>query len=253
MLQFPVDVRLFAEGNALPAGNFRGVRMDSDERMRPDSQRGFAPIVRGIAQSNAMVSISQLGQEIYQTNVPPGPFVIDDLYPTGVGGDLLVTIPVHGQLPTKPASSNTPCPKIKAKERPKTPRRTIFGMSRPCVWAEWRSPGNNMSNDTTKTPPVPIDQLTTEFPELRVHLAYLRAIHQQIGAGQTQGQTRTQRRADAGAAQALVRSIGGVQIHRNRVEKAHQRGADDLGGEGEYVKRVGYAENAVLSGQRRPT
>jgi len=39
-----------------------------------------------------MVSITQLGQEIYQTNVPPGPFVIDDLYPTGVGGDLLVTI-----------------------------------------------------------------------------------------------------------------------------------------------------------------
>jgi len=49
-------------------------------------------VVRGIAQSNARVSISQLGQEIYQSNVPPGPFVIDDLYPTGISGDLLVTI-----------------------------------------------------------------------------------------------------------------------------------------------------------------
>jgi len=80
------------DGQVFDSVRFRGVRMDSDERMRPDSQRGFAPVVRGIAQSNAMVSITQLGQEIYQTNVPPGPFVIDDLYPTGVGGDLLVTI-----------------------------------------------------------------------------------------------------------------------------------------------------------------
>jgi len=80
------------DGQVFDSVRFRGVRLDSDERMRPDSQRGFAPVVRGIAQSNALVSITQLGQEIYQTNVPPGPFVIDDLYPTGVGGDLLVTI-----------------------------------------------------------------------------------------------------------------------------------------------------------------
>jgi len=80
------------DGQVFDSLRFRGVRLDSDERMRPDSQRGFAPVVRGIAQSNAMVSISQLGQEIYQTNVPPGPFVIDDLYPSGVSGDLLVTI-----------------------------------------------------------------------------------------------------------------------------------------------------------------
>jgi len=80
------------DGQVFDSLRLRGVRMDSDERMRPDSQRGFAPVVRGIAQSNARVSIHQLGQEIYQTNVPPGPFVIDDLYPTGIGGDLLVTI-----------------------------------------------------------------------------------------------------------------------------------------------------------------
>jgi len=80
------------DGQVFDSLRFTGARLDSDERMRPDSQRGFAPVVRGIAQSNARVSISQLGREIYQTNVPPGAFVIDDLYPTGTGGDLLVSI-----------------------------------------------------------------------------------------------------------------------------------------------------------------
>ncbi len=32
---------------------FRGVQIMSDDNMLPESQRGFAPVVRGIAQSNA--------------------------------------------------------------------------------------------------------------------------------------------------------------------------------------------------------
>jgi len=80
------------DGQVFDSLRFSGAKLGSDERMRPDSQRGFAPVVRGIAQTNARISISQLGREIYQTNVPPGAFVIDDLYPTGTSGDLLVTI-----------------------------------------------------------------------------------------------------------------------------------------------------------------
>jgi len=37
------------DGRAFDSVRFRGVRIDSDDRMRPDSQRGFAPVVRGIA------------------------------------------------------------------------------------------------------------------------------------------------------------------------------------------------------------
>jgi len=72
--------------------SFRGIRLESEERMRPDSRNGFAPVVSGIAQSNARVRVSQRGIQIFETSVPPGPFVIDDLYPNGSGGDLLVTI-----------------------------------------------------------------------------------------------------------------------------------------------------------------
>ncbi|RRD91187.1 fimbria/pilus outer membrane usher protein [Conchiformibius steedae] len=70
----------------------RGVMWSSDLRMLPLSQRGFAPTVRGTADSNATVSIRQNGNVIYRTEVAAGPFVIDDLYPSGGLGDLEVEI-----------------------------------------------------------------------------------------------------------------------------------------------------------------
>ncbi|MEN2469170.1 fimbria/pilus outer membrane usher protein [Burkholderia sp. GS2Y] len=71
---------------------FRGAQLATDDRMLPDSQRGYAPIIRGIAETNARVTVRQRGSVIYDTPVSPGPFVIDDLYPTGYGGDLEVTV-----------------------------------------------------------------------------------------------------------------------------------------------------------------
>lgn len=71
---------------------FRGVQIASDDNMLPDSLKGFAPTVRGIAKSNARVTIKQNGYVIYQTYVSPGAFAINDLYPTSSSGDLQVTV-----------------------------------------------------------------------------------------------------------------------------------------------------------------
>lgn len=71
---------------------FRGIQLISDESMLPSSLRGFAPIIRGIAQSNAEVTIKQNNYVIYQSYVAPGAFEINDLYPTGTSGDLTVTV-----------------------------------------------------------------------------------------------------------------------------------------------------------------
>lgn len=60
--------------------------------MLPDSMNGFAPIVRGVAKSNAVVTIRQNGYMIYQSAVPQGPFALTDLNTTSSGGDLDVTI-----------------------------------------------------------------------------------------------------------------------------------------------------------------
>jgi outer membrane usher protein len=48
--------------------------------------------VRGIANSDAKVTIKQNGYTLYQTNVPPGPFEIRDLSQVTAGADLEVTV-----------------------------------------------------------------------------------------------------------------------------------------------------------------
>ncbi|KLN98154.1 fimbria/pilus outer membrane usher protein [Moellerella wisconsensis] len=71
---------------------FRGIQLATDDDMYPESLRGYAPVVHGIARSNAQITIKQNGYTIYQTEVAAGPFEIKDLYPTGSSGDLYVTI-----------------------------------------------------------------------------------------------------------------------------------------------------------------
>lgn len=71
---------------------FKGMKLASDESMLPSSQRGFAPEISGIAQSNARVTIRQNGYVVYQTYVSPGAFTLKDVYSTGNAGDLDVTV-----------------------------------------------------------------------------------------------------------------------------------------------------------------
>lgn len=82
----------FTSSEIFDSLGFRGVQLASDDNMLPDSMRGFAPTVRGVANSNAQVTIKQNGYVIYQTYVPPGAFEITDLYPTSTSGDLQVTV-----------------------------------------------------------------------------------------------------------------------------------------------------------------
>ncbi|MDV7022926.1 fimbria/pilus outer membrane usher protein [Atlantibacter subterranea] len=71
---------------------FRGGQLASDDEMLPDSLKGYAPVVRGIARTNAQVVIRQNGYVIYQSYVAAGAFEITDMYSTGGAGDLNVTI-----------------------------------------------------------------------------------------------------------------------------------------------------------------
>ncbi|UJD92372.1 fimbrial biogenesis outer membrane usher protein (plasmid) [Rahnella aquatilis] len=82
----------YTQSGVFDSVSFRGAQLYSDDSMLPESVRGFAPVVRGIAQSNAQVTVRQGRSIIWQSYVPPGPFVIDDLYPTSSSGDLEVAV-----------------------------------------------------------------------------------------------------------------------------------------------------------------
>ncbi|NWB86001.1 fimbria/pilus outer membrane usher protein [Pseudomonas gingeri] len=83
---------IYTTGELFDSLRMRGASLATDDRMLPDSQTGYAPIVRGVAETNARVSVRQRGILLDETTVAPGPFVLDDLFPTGYGGDLEVTV-----------------------------------------------------------------------------------------------------------------------------------------------------------------
>ena len=71
---------------------FRGGMLGSDDVMVPYNQREYAPVVRGIARSQARIEVKQNGYVIYSNTVSTGPFALTDLFASGSGGDLLVTV-----------------------------------------------------------------------------------------------------------------------------------------------------------------
>lgn len=82
----------FSNGVIFDSLGFRGAKLESDDNMLPDSMRGFAPTIKGIANSNAIVTVKQNGFVIYQISVPPGAFEIKDLYATSSSGNLDVIV-----------------------------------------------------------------------------------------------------------------------------------------------------------------
>ncbi len=62
----------FTSSQVFDAVGLRGIALKTDDNMLPASLSGYAPEVRGIARSNATVTVRQNGNVIYQTSVPPG-------------------------------------------------------------------------------------------------------------------------------------------------------------------------------------
>ena len=84
--------QIFTSGEFFDTIGVRGINLATDDNMFPDGIRSYAPEIRGVANSNALVSVRQGGNLIYQTTVPPGPFTLTDVYPSGYGSDLDVTV-----------------------------------------------------------------------------------------------------------------------------------------------------------------
>ncbi|HFE3048673.1 TPA: fimbria/pilus outer membrane usher protein, partial [Escherichia coli] len=71
--------------------NYVGGSVSTDDQMLPPNLRGYAPDISGVAHTTAKVTVSQMGRVIYETQVPAGPFRIQDLGDS-VSGTLHVRI-----------------------------------------------------------------------------------------------------------------------------------------------------------------
>lgn len=69
-----------------------GVEFYDDEMMLSSIERSYTPVVSGIAQSPARVTVRQFGRVVFERNVPAGPFSFEDLPGLSTGTDLEVTI-----------------------------------------------------------------------------------------------------------------------------------------------------------------
>lgn len=83
---------VYAESQLLTAPRLRGFTLGTDEQMLPADLRGYAPVVSGVAQTNATVEIRQAGELLLRTAVPPGPFTLRDIPTRGSNGELEITI-----------------------------------------------------------------------------------------------------------------------------------------------------------------
>lgn len=79
-------------GRVFDSFSFKGAMLTSEDSMIPDSQRNYAPVINGVALSQATVEIRQSRNIIYQKNIPPRPFSLRDVVPANTSGELQVTI-----------------------------------------------------------------------------------------------------------------------------------------------------------------
>ncbi|WP_392560596.1 fimbria/pilus outer membrane usher protein [Orbus mooreae] len=84
--------QFYTEGSLFDSIKMKGAKLTTDDNMYPDGMSSFAPDINGVAMSNALVTVRQNGNVIYQTTVSPGPFSIKDISSIGFGGDLDVTV-----------------------------------------------------------------------------------------------------------------------------------------------------------------
>jgi outer membrane usher protein len=82
----------YTDGQLFNSYGLQGAFLATDIRMLPSSLRNYAPVVSGIADTNAKITISQNNVIIYERAVPPGPFEITNLQAVGYGNDLEVTV-----------------------------------------------------------------------------------------------------------------------------------------------------------------
>ncbi|HHA2288274.1 TPA: fimbria/pilus outer membrane usher protein [Enterobacter asburiae] len=100
---------VFTSSDLFTPAPIRGFTIGTDESMIPQSLRSFSPIVKGIARTQARVTVISNGVVLLSETVPAGPFVLDQLPLYNDKGELQVTIQeADGQKQTFTVPWQTP-------------------------------------------------------------------------------------------------------------------------------------------------
>ncbi|QIU88424.1 fimbria/pilus outer membrane usher protein [Yokenella regensburgei] len=119
----------------------RGISLSTSEHMSLDNQYSYAPVIRGVARTNARLTVRQRGTVIYSTLLTPGTFAIDDIYTAQVGSDLDVTVEESdGQV----RAFRVPYTALPGMIRPGTTRYSV-------AVGTWRSAGSVASEPVLMT------------------------------------------------------------------------------------------------------
>ncbi|WP_032633100.1 fimbria/pilus outer membrane usher protein [Pseudomonas viridiflava] len=82
----------FTSGEVFRSLPIKGMVIATDLEMLPDVLQGYAPVIRGVANSRAKLEVFNNGYPLYSTYVSAGPYEIDDLSLGGGSGELEVVL-----------------------------------------------------------------------------------------------------------------------------------------------------------------
>ncbi|KPX09176.1 fimbria/pilus outer membrane usher protein [Pseudomonas syringae] len=88
----------YTGGDVFRSVPIKGGLIKTDQEMLPDSLQGYAPVIRGVAQSRAKLEVLRNGYPIYSTYVSAGPYEIDDLNTAGSGELEILLTEADGQV-----------------------------------------------------------------------------------------------------------------------------------------------------------
>ncbi|MZG57924.1 fimbria/pilus outer membrane usher protein, partial [Photobacterium lucens] len=79
------------KSSIIPDFSFYGISLRSNSAMQPQLAQGYAPVISGVLNSNALVTVKQGNYVLYSKNLPAGAYSLNNLSPVS-NGDITVTI-----------------------------------------------------------------------------------------------------------------------------------------------------------------
>nr|WP_154325390.1 fimbria/pilus outer membrane usher protein [Pantoea sp. 201603H] len=83
------------------SNTFIGVSLATSNEMLPESERGYSPVIKGVAETRSKITIKQNDNILYQEYINPGPYNIDNLNSVGSSGDYEVELTSDQGLVTR--------------------------------------------------------------------------------------------------------------------------------------------------------